>query len=86
MLLQQAAASRVGLLLRTNNPEGLRMQLYAVRRENQLPDLLELQIRMSPFPDGDLVICRESAGAQAPKALPVWQEIEDFDLEEGEQG
>lgn len=55
----QAYQQPAGLLLRTSDPAKARVQLYAARRLAQAPELANLQIMFSPFPDGDLVICHK---------------------------
>jgi hypothetical protein len=48
----------VGLLLRTNDVARAKAQLYRARADAGIPALAQMQIRTSPFPDGDLVLCR----------------------------
>lgn len=47
----------VGLLLATSDPQGLRAALYTARAKMSLPQLADMQIRISPWPEGQLVIC-----------------------------
>jgi len=47
----------IGVLLRTNDPNRAKQLLYRVRAEAKLDALANLQLRTSPFPDGDLIIC-----------------------------
>lgn len=61
--LYQALAEPIGLVLRTSDPVRARQQLYQARQAAQDPSLDCIQIRMSPFPDGDLVLCK---GARVP--------------------
>lgn len=56
-LLDRAMASPVGLLLSTNDIARAKAQLYAARASaGGVFD--SLQIRTSPWPDGDLVLCK----------------------------
>jgi hypothetical protein len=59
-LLYAALAEPIGLLLATNDRERARQRLYTARRNAADPALDCLQIRMSPFEDGDLVIVHSS--------------------------
>jgi hypothetical protein len=64
MLLDRAMAEPIGLLIATNDPERLRQKLYAARaRAGSRYELL--QFRMSPWPEGQLVVCKRTVGAQA---------------------
>lgn len=62
MLLLEAYAEPIGLLLTTNDAERARQKLYIARRESQQqhPELDQLQIRISPFADGELVIVKST--------------------------
>lgn len=60
LLLLEAANEKIGLLLTTNDPERARQKLYSIRREAGDASLTGLQIRISPFPDGELVICKST--------------------------
>ena len=55
-LLYQALAEPIGLLLQVSDPELLRARLYAARKKTQDQDLQGLQIRSSPFEEGNLLI------------------------------
>ena len=57
-LLYQALGEPIGLLLQCSNPGLARQRLYAARASARDPALGGLQIRMSPFPEGNLVICK----------------------------
>ena len=67
LLLYQALAEPIGLLLAAEPPETIRQRLYQARAAASDPALAILQIRRSPFADGTLVICK---GASAPKQIP----------------
>ena len=68
-ILFQALAEPVGLLIRTNSLERARQQFYQARRG--FPDLAQLSLRASPFPDGELVIVRNEPRpvAESPEDL-----------------
>jgi hypothetical protein len=57
-LLYRALNEPIGLLVSTNDAKRLRQQLYLARTEALDPALEILQFRMSPFPDGQIVICK----------------------------
>jgi hypothetical protein len=76
-ILQSAMAEPIGLVLRTSDPTRARAALYKARAEAQDPQLACLQIRTSPFPDGNLVICKGPAPL-GPRRLPV--DLGDLDL------
>ena len=61
-LLYQALGEPIGLLLQCSNPGMARQRLYQARVQAADPALAGLQIRMSPFPDGNLVICHGGQG------------------------
>lgn len=58
LLLLEAHAEPIGLLVTTNDRERARQKFYTARRENvgSYPELEGLQIRISPFEDGELII------------------------------
>lgn len=56
--LYQALAEPRGLVLSTNDPARARMKLYAARKASGDSELDCLQVRLSPFPEGDLVITK----------------------------
>lgn len=66
-IMYLALSEPVGLLLQTSDRERARQAFYRARSAASDPALAELQFRVSPFPEGDLVICRQrvmqSAGA-----------------------
>lgn len=68
MLLLQAVQEPIGLLVATNDPERARQKFYASRRAAKMPELDGLQIRMSPFPDGQLVLVNSRIKLEAPKS------------------
>ena len=57
-LLYQALAEPIGILLKTSDPLRARQALYRARADAKDEALAVLQIRSSPFPDGDLLICK----------------------------
>lgn len=57
-ILYSALAEPIGLVLRTSNTERARQRLYKARADAKDGSLAGLQIRVSPFDDGDLVICK----------------------------
>lgn len=59
-ILYQAARTAIGLVLVCSDREQARQKLYAIRRELCDPALAELQIRVSPTGDGDLVLLRRN--------------------------
>lgn len=67
LLLEAAGRAHIGLLIRTNNPEALRQRLYAARAASGAPEWAGLQFRISPFPEGQLVICKAGASSAAPR-------------------
>lgn len=67
LLLHLALDEPLGLVLRTNDPVRMRQALYAARAASGDPRLTVLQVRMSPVPDGQLVIVR----GQSPLGRPV---------------
>lgn len=58
-IMYLALAEPVGLLLQTSDRERARQAFYRARAAASDPALTELQFRVSPFPEGDLVICRQ---------------------------
>ena len=66
-ILQTALDEPIGLLLRTSDTTKVRMLLYKARTNAGDPRLASLQFRVSPFPEGDLVICHPSP---APRQQP----------------
>lgn len=57
-LLYQALSEPIGLLVRAPDRDRARQALYQARQQCMDPQLAQLQIRMSPWPEGDLVICK----------------------------
>lgn len=58
-LLYEALAEPIGLLCQGEPSfEVARARLYQTRRQLADPDLEVLQLRASPFPGGNLVICK----------------------------
>lgn len=65
-ILQAALDEPYGILLQTSDPGRARAALYKARTEEGDPRLSTLQIRISPFPDGDLVICHVAPARRRP--------------------
>lgn len=82
-LLYSALAEPYGVLIRVSDSTRAKALLYRTRAEANDPELATLQIRTSPFPDGDLVICR-GGGAKAQgaeqKRLGRSPTVEDLEL------
>lgn len=57
-LLYHTLSEPIGVLLRTSDPRRLRQQLYSARSACQDSRLNVLQFRLSPWAEGDLVICK----------------------------
>ena len=66
MILQKALAEPVGLLLQVSDFALARARLYKARAEALDPAMTRLQFRSSPFPEGNLVICK----GQGPEDMP----------------
>lgn len=62
-LLYDAARSRFGLVIETNDAERLRQRLYAIRKEN--PDFANLAFVISPFNGSDLWVVNKEGGSRA---------------------
>lgn len=58
-LLLAALSEPIGLLVAASDAERARQKFYSARKASGNPALAALQIRISPFPDGQLVICKE---------------------------
>lgn len=69
LLLDLAVGEPIGLLLRCSSAEKARAALYSARAASGDPRFVELQFRISPFPDGDLVICRAGRAQVVPQDL-----------------
>jgi hypothetical protein len=67
MLLLEAVQEPIGILVATNDFERARQKFYAVRREAKIEALDQLQIRMSPFSGGELIIVNSKIKLEAPK-------------------
>lgn len=77
-LLLLALAEPIGLLVKTSDPAKLRASLYRARQASGDPDLSGLQIRMSPLPGGELVLCKSTPvdlASPAPMAPPSVEEL-----------
>lgn len=60
LLLYQALAEPIGLLVQTDNFRLLTARLYRARQEANDPDLAVLQFRQSPVEGGELIIVKET--------------------------
>ena len=73
-ILHEALAEPYGLVLQTSDTTRARQALYKARAEANDPALAVLQVRISPFDDGDLVIChpptRHQLGGQEGDQAP----------------
>lgn len=74
-LLADALSEPLGLVLRTNDPARARQQLYSARAQSSDPSFAQLQIRIWPGPDGDLVIVK----GEAPRAKPPVSGLDDIE-------
>jgi hypothetical protein len=63
-ILYAAMAEPIGLLVMTNEPTRLKALFYSVRRECQDQELDILQLRTSPFPEGQFVICKGKSASR----------------------
>jgi hypothetical protein len=81
-LLLQAQAEPIGLLLSTNNPAAARQLFYRARVALGIPDLQNLQIRLSHFEGGELVICRTGASGEVGKTSKQAVRLAEQSLEE----
>lgn len=66
-VLHAALEEPIGIVIQTNDTVRAKMSLYRCRAAAEDPALAELQIRTSPFSDGDLIICHSLKTPQ-PKA------------------
>jgi hypothetical protein len=76
-LLYQALDEPFGLLVKVSDVIRAKAAFYRARADANDPALSVIQIRTSPFPDGDLVICK---GAPKPLARSAQPRLEDLDL------
>lgn len=56
-ILDAALAEPFGIIIQTSDTVRAKMSLYRARAAANRPELAYLQIRTSPFPEGDLIIC-----------------------------
>lgn len=79
-LLDQALVATFGLLLRCSNPGKAKAQLYAARAASADRRYAQLQIRTSPWADGDLVLVRGAdrpeLNGTSPDVLAALKELE----------
>lgn len=71
-LLYVALAEPIGLLLATPDPARLKAQLYQSKKGD--PELERIQIRTSPWPEGQLVLCKGGPLALTGQAKATAQE------------
>jgi hypothetical protein len=70
-LLDAAMGSRIGLLLRTNDPARLRQSIHKARQLSGDPQYALLQIRTSPFEGGQIVVVKGGVRAVAGPAVQL---------------
>ncbi len=63
-ILLQAAGEPVGLLLATNDTEAARQSLYRARAKAKDSRLEKLQIHVSPFPEGQVIVFKSSQASE----------------------
>jgi hypothetical protein len=63
-ILHLALAEPIGIIVRVERPEAARQALYQARTKAG-PGFEGLQIRISPFPEGDLVVCHQIVAVQS---------------------
>lgn len=77
-VLETAVASRLGVLYKTSDPERFRALLYAARAASGDSRFAKLQFRISPWPEGQVVVVKGGAGPRpSPASSPSF-----FDEEE----
>lgn len=75
-ILYQALGEPIGLLLSTSDSNRARQKLYQARAAAADPALDVIQIRISPFPEGDLVLVKSTVQVPVSSSRP--NQIEDF--------
>jgi len=80
-IMYRALAEPIGLLIRTDDPERAKSQLYSARVGE--PALARLQVRPSPLPDGDLIIVKNDKPLEPLTGPQVLAPVEVLDLIEG---
>lgn len=65
-ILQDALEEPYGLLIQTSDPARARQALYRARADANDDRLSILQVRTSPFAEGDLVICHPRRASARP--------------------
>jgi len=68
LILYQAAAEPIGLLLSTNDAARARQRLYQARARCADPALANLQFRFSPWAENQLLITKGAPAAQEGEA------------------
>lgn len=67
LLLYEALAEPIGLLIETEDRQGLTAKLYKARRDARDPTLNQLQLRASPLGEGTLIILKETVEIVDPQ-------------------
>lgn len=67
-ILQMALEEPLGIVIQTSDTTRAKMQLYRCRAVANDPSLAVLQIRTSPFEEGDLIICHSNRTPQPKPA------------------
>jgi hypothetical protein len=62
--LLAALAESIGVIVEVSDPTAVRNALYRVRAKLADPAMTDLQIRVSPFAEGQLVICHRRVELQ----------------------
>lgn len=60
-LIEMALNEPLGLIVKTNDPARAKQQLYIAKNACGHPDIHRLQIRTSPWPEGQLILIKGSA-------------------------
>ena len=66
-LLEAARCEEIGVVVISSDPVRARAALYRARATENNPNYADLQFRMWPYEDGDLIICH---GGQVPNTKP----------------
>jgi hypothetical protein len=60
----EALASELGVVIKTGDPQGTKMKLYAIRKELNDPDLDQISVMQSPDdPGGELWLVKRNGHA-----------------------
>lgn len=74
-ILEAAANEPIGIVIFTNDTNRARAALYRTRMAENNPRYADLQFRIWPYEDGDLVICHDQ---RLPRSAPT--NLGDIDL------